>query len=58
MLRWRKIESSARNHPKRFLKTGKRAILHTTKGNPAIKRYEKLGYHLTREMNWWYFNKK
>lgn len=41
-----------------ILKTGKKAILHTTKGNPAIKLYEKLGYTLTREMNWWYFHKK
>lgn len=41
-----------------ILKTGKRAILHTTKYNPAIKFYEKLGYELAREMNWWYFHKK
>ena len=33
-------------------------ILHTTKGNPAIKLYENLGYKLTRDMNWWYFHKK
>ncbi|MEP1488727.1 MAG: GNAT family N-acetyltransferase [Algibacter sp.] len=39
-------------------KTGKKAILHVTKGNPAIKLYEKLGYELTRDMNWWYFHKK
>ncbi|WP_299429585.1 GNAT family N-acetyltransferase [uncultured Maribacter sp.] len=43
---------------KEILKTGKKAILHTTKGNAAIKLYEKLGYTLTREMNWWYFHKK
>jgi len=40
------------------LKTGKKVILHTTKGNPAIKMYESLGYKLTRDMNWWYFHKK
>ncbi len=43
---------------KEVLKTGKKAILHTTKGNGAIKLYEKLGYTLTREMNWWYFHRK
>ncbi|RKR12230.1 FR47-like protein [Maribacter vaceletii] len=43
---------------KEILKTRKKAILHTTKGNGAIKLYEKLGYTLTREMNWWYFHKK
>ncbi|WP_298488242.1 GNAT family N-acetyltransferase [uncultured Maribacter sp.] len=43
---------------KEILKTGKKAILHTTKGNAAIKLYKKLGYTLTREMNWWYFHKK
>lgn len=41
-----------------ILKTGKLPILHTTKGNPAIKLYEKLGFELTRDMNWWYFVKK
>lgn len=41
-----------------ILKTGKKAILHTTKGNAAIKLYEKLGYKITRDMNWWYFHKK
>lgn len=41
-----------------ILKTGKRVILHTTKGNPAIKLYETLGYKLTRDMNWWYFYKR
>ncbi|MGB0891072.1 MAG: GNAT family N-acetyltransferase [Flavobacteriaceae bacterium] len=43
---------------KEIIKDGKHPILHTTKGNPAIKLYEKLGYKLTRDMNWWYFNKK
>lgn len=42
----------------RILDSGKHPILHTTKGNPAIKLYEKLGYELTRDMNWWYFSKK
>lgn len=41
-----------------ILKTGKKAILHTTKNNPAIKLYEKLGYKLTRDMNWWYFHRR
>ena len=43
---------------KEIIKVGKHPILHTTKGNPAIKLYEKLGYKLTRDMNWWYFNSK
>lgn len=43
---------------KEILKTGKTPILHTTKGNPAIKLYEKLGYKLTRDMNWWFFKRK
>ncbi|OSY88228.1 acetyltransferase [Tenacibaculum holothuriorum] len=43
---------------KEIIKDGKHPILHTTKGNPAIKLYEKLGYELTRDMNWWYFHKK
>ncbi len=43
---------------KEILKTGKHAILHTTKGNPAIGLYESLGFKLTRDMNWWYFHRK
>ncbi|CAL2103321.1 Acetyltransferase [Tenacibaculum sp. 190130A14a] len=43
---------------KDIIKDGKHPILHTTKGNPAIKLYEKLGYRITRDMNWWYFTKK
>lgn len=43
---------------KEILKTNKQAILHTTKGNPAIKLYKQLGYRLTRDMNWWYFHRK
>ncbi len=43
---------------KEILKTKKEAILHTTKSNPAIKLYERLGYKLTREMNWWHFRKR
>lgn len=42
----------------KILKTGKLPILHTTKGNLAIKLYEKLGFELTRDMNWWYFGRK
>lgn len=41
-----------------IIKSGKHPILHTTKGNSAIKLYEKLGFKLTRDMNWWYFSKK
>lgn len=43
---------------KEILKANKQAILHTTKGNPAIALYKKLGYKLTRDMNWWYFHRK
>ncbi len=43
---------------KEILKANKKAILHTTKGNAAINLYEKLGYKLTRDMNWWYFHRK
>lgn len=43
---------------KAILKENKLPILHTNKGNPAIGLYQKLGYKLTREMNWWLFRKK
>lgn len=43
---------------KEILKDKKHPILHTTKGNPAIKLYEKLGFKLTRDMNWWFFKAK
>lgn len=43
---------------KDIITDGKHPILHTTKGNPAIKLYENLGYQITRDMNWWYFHKK
>ena len=43
---------------KDIIADGKHPILHTTKGNPAIKLYENLGYQITRDMNWWYFHKK
>ncbi|MBA6155271.1 GNAT family N-acetyltransferase [Tenacibaculum sp. S7007] len=43
---------------KDILKDKKHPILHTDKGNPAIKLYEKLGYEIIRDMNWWYFHKK
>lgn len=47
------------NHvTKEIIKQGKKPILHTTKGNPAIKLYQKLGYKITRDMNWWLFAKK
>lgn len=43
---------------KDILKDNKHPILHTDKGNPVTKLYEKLGYEITRDMNWWYFHKK
>ena len=36
----------------------KQLVLHTNKGNSAIPLYEKLGYRLTRDMNWWLFRRK
>lgn len=43
---------------KDIIKDKKLPILHTNKGNPAIGLYEKLGYKLTRDMNWWLYRKK
>ncbi|PQJ71969.1 GNAT family N-acetyltransferase [Polaribacter butkevichii] len=43
---------------KQILKENKLPMLHTNKGNPAIPLYEKLGYKLTRDMNWWLFHRK
>jgi len=43
---------------KEILKENKKPILHTNKGNLAISIYEKLGYELTRDMNWWLYRKK
>jgi GNAT superfamily N-acetyltransferase len=43
---------------KEILKENKLPILHTNKGNTAIPLYEKLGYKLTRDMNWWLFSRK
>lgn len=43
---------------KEILKENKLPILHTNKGNPAIGLYEKLGYKITRDMNWWLYSKK
>ncbi|WP_258848507.1 GNAT family N-acetyltransferase [Polaribacter sp. WD7] len=43
---------------KDILNNKKSPILHTNKGNLAIPLYEKLGYKLTRDMNWWYFKRK
>lgn len=42
---------------KEILKQNKLPILHTNKGNPAIKMYEKLGYKITRDMNWWLYKR-
>ena len=43
---------------KEILKENKLPILHTNKGNKAIPLYEKLGYKLSRDMNWWLFSRK
>ena len=43
---------------KDILKENKLPILHTNNGNPAISLYEKLGFKLSRDMNWWLFSKK
>ena len=43
---------------KEILKVNKLPILHTNKGNPAIALYEKLGYQITRDMNWWLYSKR
>jgi len=43
---------------KEILKENKIPVLHTNKGNLAISLYEKLGYKLTRNMNWWLYRKK
>lgn len=42
---------------KEILNEGKKPILHTNKGNLAISLYEKLGFELTRDMNWWLYRK-
>ncbi|WP_299120083.1 GNAT family N-acetyltransferase [uncultured Tenacibaculum sp.] len=42
---------------KEIIKDNKLPILHTNKGNPAIKLYEKLGFKITRDMNWWFYKK-
>jgi len=41
-----------------IIKENKLPILHTNKGNKAIPLYQKLGYKLTRDMNWWLFRRK
>lgn len=46
------------HNTKEILKENKTPILHTTKGNLAISLYEKLGFELTRDMNWWLYRKK
>ena len=43
---------------KEILKEKKLPILHTNKGNAAIPLYEKLGFKLSRDMNWWLFRRK
>ena len=46
------------HNAKGILKDNKTPILHTNKGNFAISLYEKLGFGLTRDMNWWLYLKK
>jgi GNAT superfamily N-acetyltransferase len=43
---------------KEILKENKLPMLHTNKGNFAIPLYEKLGYKITRDMNWWLYRRK
>ncbi|MDC1261793.1 GNAT family N-acetyltransferase [Polaribacter sp.] len=43
---------------KEILKENKLPILHTNKGNVAISLYEKIGFKLTRDMNWWLYSRK
>lgn len=42
---------------KQILKVNKLPILHTNKGNLAIPLYERLGYKISRDMNWWMFRR-
>lgn len=46
------------HNTKEILKVNKQPILHTNKGNLAIPLYKKLGFELTRDMNWWLYRKK
>ena len=43
---------------KEIIKENKTPILHTNKGNLAIPLYEKIGYKVTRDMNWWLYHRK
>ncbi|QOD61897.1 GNAT family N-acetyltransferase [Polaribacter haliotis] len=43
---------------KEILKEKKLPILHTNKGNKAIPLYEKLGFKVSRDMNWWLYCRK
>lgn len=43
---------------KEILKEKKLPILHTNKGNKAIPLYEKLGFKVSRDMNWWFYRRK
>lgn len=43
---------------KEILKVNKTPILHTNKGNLAIPLYERLGFEVSRDMNWWLYRKK
>ncbi|MCH3883034.1 MULTISPECIES: GNAT family N-acetyltransferase [Tenacibaculum] len=43
---------------KDIIRENKLPMLHTNKGNLAIPLYQKLGFKLSRDMNWWLFCKK
>ena len=46
------------HNTKEILNQQKRPVLHTDKGNTAIPLYKKLGYKITRDMNWWLYGRK
>ena len=46
------------HNAKEILKENKTPILHTNKGNLAIPLYERLGFEVTRDMNWWLYCRK
>jgi len=46
------------HNAREILKENKTPILHTNKGNLAIPLYERLGFEITRDMNWWLYRNK
>lgn len=46
------------HNTREILKANKQPVLHTNKGNLAIPLYKKLGFEVTRDMNWWLYRKK